>query len=582
MTGSAVTPQVSDARAPFHQRLGARLAFMAAIAMLPLGLLGLVQSRAANDEAGQRANLAVMDETLRAATPQIRLILASKVMAATLAKSVALSELFNDTALCRKVMKQVADDEPALSLVAFVPLSGQLSCTSVGKDFDVSKSTGFLKAAALEKPAFSVISKGAVSGVSVLSVTNPVYDGNGKRVGFIAVSMPHTSLGETLTPAEPDSDATDPLALLTFDSEGTVLTSSVGLDDAASSLPAETPLQELARGKARTFLANSVAGEARIFSVLPMADGLFLLGSWARPGGLTLFGQDIGPYIIPSLMWIAAMAVAMLGAETLVARHMRHVVGAMTAFAGGDRKRVTLDLLKSPAEIRELGRAFSVMTETILRDEAELENMLRQKEILLREVHHRTGNSLQLIASIMRIHKRQEKSLAVRSILEGLHHRVMALATVHMGLYETAGQKDVKMDALFSGVIRQISGLGKAASQRPQIATDFEPIQLIPDQAVPLALLLTELLAGMPGNDASAGEIEVSLRLLDGEQTARLHIKGPASLGTAASNQPTPTAIGTQLVRGFAMQIGGAVSVANTPEAVDVTVDFPIREGFDP
>ena len=580
MTDSAPSPPSSDARAPFYQRLGARLAFMVAIAMLPLGLLGLVQSRAANDEAGQRANLAIMDETLRAATPQIRLILAAQVMAATLSKSVSLSEVFKDTALCREVMRQVAADEPALSLVAFVPLSGQLSCTSVGKDFDVSESPGFLKVVDLQEPGFSVNSKGPVSGVSVLSVTHPVNDVDGRRVGFIAVSMPHTSLSEST--AADNSDPSAPLALLTFDADGMVLTSSVGLENAPSSLPAATSLQELASGDARTFLANSVAGEPRIFSVLPMADGLFLLGSWIRPSVFTVFGQDVGPYIVPSLMWIAAMMVAMLGAETLVARHMRRVVGAMTAFAGGDRKQVTLNLLKSPAEIKELGRAFGIMTETILRDEAELENMLRQKEILLREVHHRTGNSLQLIASIMRIHIRQENSISVRSTLEGLHDRVMALATVHMGLYETAGQKDVKMDALFSGVIRQISGLGKHTNKRPQIATDFEPIQLIPDQAVPLALLLTELLAGMPASAAQSGPVEVSLRLLDGEQKARLHIKGPASLGTAASDQPTPTAIGTQLVRGFAQQIGGAVSVANTPEAVNVTVDFPIREGFEP
>ena len=74
--------------------------------------------------------------------------------------------------------------------------------------------------------------------------------------------------------------------------------------------------------------------------------------------------------------------------------------------------------------------------QTILREEAQLEDALRQKEHLLREVHHRTGNSLQLIASIMRMHMRQEQSDTARPILQGLHDRVMALATVHMGLYQ--------------------------------------------------------------------------------------------------------------------------------------------------
>ena len=570
---------VSDARPPFHQRLGARLALMAAVAMLPLGFLGLVQSQAANSEAEQRANLAIMDETMRAAAPEIRLIQSAQVMAATLAQGVG--PVLDDTAACRQMMAAVAAQEPTLSLVAYVPLSGKMSCASTGKDFDFSKNPLFPRVAQLDHPGFSVNPKGPISGVSVLGVSYPVYDASAARIGFISISMPHDAL-EDVGVLMADASSRDPLALLTFDADGTVLTSSVGLANAPFSVPLDKTLKELAAEGAHTFPARSVGGESRIFSVVAMADGLFVLGSWNRAESVVVLGYNVSPYLFPLLMWFAAMFVALLGAETLVARHMRQLGAAMTGFAGGNRKRVTLDLTGSPAEIKELGRAYEVLTQTILHEEAELENMLRQKEILLREVHHRTGNSLQLIASIMRIHVRQEKSVAVRSILEGLHDRVMALATVHIGLYETAGQKDVKMDALFSGVIRQISGMSKHTSKKPQIATDFEPIQLIPDQAVPLALLLTELLASMPASEEQMGRVEVSLRLLEGQQKARLHIKGPAILGAVAADQPTPTAIGTQLVRGFAQQIGGAVSVANTPEAVDVTVDFPIREGFDP
>ena len=567
-----------DANPPYYQRLGTRLALMVAVAMLPLGFLGLVQSQAANTEAEQRANLSIMDETMRAAAPEIQLIQSAQVMAATLAQGVG--PVLDDVAACRQMMASVAAEKPALSLVAYVPLSGLMRCSSTGKDFDFSHHPLFPRVARLDRPGFSVNPKGPVSGVSVLGVSHPVYDASGVRVGFIAISMPHDAL-EDLGTLGAGASPRDPLALLTFDADGTVLTSSVGLTNAPFNVPLNKTLKDLATDGARTFLAQSVGGESRIFSVVKIAEGLFVLGSWNRAENVVVLGYNVSPYVFPLLMWFAAMFVALLGAETLVARHMRQLGAAMTAFAGGKRNGGKLDLSGSPAEIKELGRSYEVLTQTILHEEAELENMLRQKEMLLREVHHRTGNSLQLIASIMRIHIRQENSVAVRSILNGLHDRVMALATVHMGLYETTGQKDVKMDALFSGVIRQISGLGAHTNKKTQIATHFEPIQLIPDQAVPLALLLTELLAGMPGTEAQIGQVEVSLRLLEGQHKARLHIKGPVILGAIASDQPTPTAIGTQLVRGFAQQIGGAVSVANTPEAVDVTVDFPIREGFD-
>ncbi|MDB5660773.1 MAG: hypothetical protein JWS10_3388 [Cypionkella sp.] len=572
-------PPSLSARPPFFQRLGARLALMVAVAMLPLGFLGLLQSQAANTEARQRSVLAIMDETTRAAAPEIRLIQHAQVTAATLAQTVV--DRLDENARCRQLMKAIAKQNPALSLVAYVPLSGKMTCSSVDKDFDFSQSERFKKIAAFDRPGFSVNPKGAVSGVSVLGVTHPVYDDGGTRIGFMYISMPHKTLAE-VNNTVPATSSADPLALVTFDAEGTVLTSSVGLNEAAANIPSNTTLKDLANGTARTFSARSLEGESRIFSVVPMADGLFLLGSWGQADSLMLLGHDISPYIFPMLMWLSAMLMALLGAETLVARHMRRLGAAMTGFAGGDRKQAALSLAGSPAEIKELGRSYEVLTETILHDEAELENILRQKEILLREVHHRTGNSLQLIASIMRIHMRQEQSSTVRSILEGLHDRVMALATVHIGLYQTAGQNDVRMDALFAGVIRQISGMGKAAGNKPKIETDFEPIQLIPDQAVPLALLLTELLAGMAASEAYVNPIEVSLKRIDLGQKARLHIKGPAVIGTAVADQPTPTVIGAQLVRGFAQQIGGKVSVAHTAQAVDVTVDFPIREGYVP
>ena len=571
-----MTAPLSD-RPPFLQRLGARLALMVAVAMLPLGFLGLVQSQAANNQAEQRAVLALMDETTRAAAPEMRLIQVAQVAGTTLAQTVGL--VVDDDERCSALMKSVAAQNDALVLVAYVPLSGLLTCASVDQDYDLSKNERFKRLATTEHPAFSVNPKGAISGVSVLTVTHPVFDEAGQRIGFISISLPHKALSEVGKLA--DVSANEPLALMTFDADGTVLTSSVGLTDAPENLPDSSSLKDLAKGVARTFSAHSVAGEPRIFSVVPMADGLFLLGSWGRADSLILLGHDISPYIFPILMWLSAMLVALLGAESLVARHMRRLSAAMKAFSSGDRMQTELDLSGSPAEIKNLGRAYQVLTDTILRDEAELENMLRQKEILLREVHHRTGNSLQLIASIMRIHMRQEQSSAVRTILEGLHDRVMALATVHISLYQTAGQKDVRMDGLFAGVIRQISGMGKTSSTKPQIETDFEPIKLIPDQAVPLALLLTELLAGMATAEMSVKPVEVSLRKVDSGQRARLHITGPAVAGTVVADQPTPTVIGAQLVRGFAQQIGGKVSVAHSPNAVDVTVEFPIRESFD-
>jgi len=91
----------------------------------------------------------------------------------------------------------------------------------------------------------------------------------------------------------------------------------------------------------------------------------------------------------------------------------------MLAFTDGARNLPPLRLDQPPAEIASLADTYATMTATILRDEADLEDLVHEKEGLLREVHHRTGNSLQLIASILRMHLRENPSDEVRAVLGG-------------------------------------------------------------------------------------------------------------------------------------------------------------------
>jgi two-component sensor histidine kinase len=101
--------------------------------------------------------------------------------------------------------------------------------------------------------------------------------------------------------------------------------------------------------------------------------------------------------------------VAWCAAERLVSRYIRRLGRAIRAFASGAALWATSDG-GAPAELREVGQAFLRMTDTILHDEAELEDTVHQREVLLREVHHRVKNNLQLIASIMNMQMRRAKS----------------------------------------------------------------------------------------------------------------------------------------------------------------------------
>jgi hypothetical protein len=116
------------------------------------------------------------------------------------------------------------------------------------------------------------------------------------------------------------------------------------------------------------------------------------------------------PAVFPALMRAVSLVVAFVAAELLVTRHIRDLRAAIMRFAQGHRASTDPDMSLAPGEIRDATEAFVQLTETIRRDEADLEHALLRKEGLLREVHHRVKNNLQLIASIISLQIRETGS----------------------------------------------------------------------------------------------------------------------------------------------------------------------------
>jgi two-component sensor histidine kinase len=229
-----------------------------------------------------------------------------------------------------------------------------------------------------------------------------------------------------------------------------------------------------------------------------------------------------------------------------------------------------------------MAEAYEQMTETILHDEAELEDIVHQKEVLLREVHHRVKNNLQLIASIMNMQMRRTKSEEARSIMKGLQDRVMSLATIHRELYQTAGLSDIHTDELLSMIVRQITNMADWPDRRFTVHSTFDDIRLVPDQAVPLALLVSEAVTNalkhaMTGREPSA-ELWVSLKRTD-DSRAELHIRNttvrpvPGAEETASES----SGLGTQLISAFAMQMGGLVRRETEDGFYNLMVSFELR-----
>lgn len=532
-------------------------------ALLPLAVLSYVQTLAAENVADSRIRAAILGETLLAAGPQVDLLMQAAGAAATLAA--ALPQVVDSAEDCSALVRRVAAaSKGRYSFVGFIPTDGKIRCTSADQPYDLGRSKWLADLLADPKERLTVNRRGGISGTSVLNLTLPVFGSEGNLIGFSSVSMSHSAIVAQGLERQQGREA--PLSLMTFNDSGTILTSTVGLDGASALIPAFVDLTEFVGQPGQSLIGVTQSGERRAFAVVPLSPGkLYLLGSWpADKIDTGDFTSGFPAPTFPALMWAASLLVAWLAAEGQVLRHVRALRDSITAFAGGDRKVKPLNNKHAAAELRDVGEAYESMTAAILHDEAQLENTIHQKEVLLREVHHRVKNNLQLIASILNMQLRTTRSEETREAMKTVQDRVLSLATIHRELYQTSGLTDIRADELLPRIARHILRIGTLPERPFDLDLKIDDLRLTPDQAVPLALFLTEGLTNVikhnwHGNAVRAKISLHFLRLRGGDVELRLSNDLPDQAAWAGKEGGKP-GFGTKLLSAFAQQLEGALT----------------------
>jgi hypothetical protein len=189
------------------------------------------------------------------------------------------------------------------------------------------------------------------------------------------------------------------------------------------------------------FLGENQNGLQRIYTLVPIeGTSLTVIGVWRVDDGLApQMIAYITPAVSPLLIWIASRAVAMLLVYKLVLRHTIGLRENMAAIDGNRQMDTTRASSSMPNELQSLAENFDRMTNIVVRDEVALENSLRGKIVLKKEVHHRVKNNLQLISSIMNMNMkiRLAKNEETRTVLSRLQDRVRKLETIHRDLYQS-------------------------------------------------------------------------------------------------------------------------------------------------
>ena len=216
------------------------------------------------------------------------------------------------------------------------------------------------------------------------------------------------------------------------------------------------------------------------------------------------------------------------------------------------------------------------------RDEAEAEvhasrdrfaALAAERELLLREVNHRVGNSLQIIASLLHLQANSATQDDVKAALTNAMGRVAAVAQVHRRLYTSHDLKSVVLNQYLESLLDDLRRSAEG-NRMSRLTLDAEPIEIDPDRAVAIGIIVNELVmnAVKYAYPDGSGPIHVELRAEGDELALSIADEG---VGVDAPADPRSTGMGQRIVSAMAAKL--AASVARDPDhaGTKVVLRFP-------
>jgi two-component sensor histidine kinase len=282
----------------------------------------------------------------------------------------------------------------------------------------------------------------------------------------------------------------------------------------------------------------------------PFANNQYLmrLRTYAPP----LSASELLVILTPVLMWFWASLVGWIIVQRLLLQPLEQIQNVISAYKPGD-PGLDLPTVRSPAlEIAALGEAFNKVTQTVARHEAELEAAVVRQTRLVREVHHRVKNNLQVVASLLNLHSRGAASEEVAAAYASIQRRVDALAVVHRNHYaELEDNRGVALKPLISELTANLRATAPANAAAMQIRLAIAPLYVGQDVAVSVAFLITEIVEF--GMLCGASMVSVVLEP-NGESTASLSVEVDALVGTINCDEAIADRF-ERIVTGLARQL---------------------------
>jgi len=301
----------------------------------------------------------------------------------------------------------------------------------------------------------------------------------------------------------------------------------------------------------------------------PIGNGRLYIDVEGQIPAITATDQLI--ILLPVLMWFIAALMTWFLVHRLLIRPLRRLQRAVSQYEPGESALELPDRLGPATEIQELRDAFARAVTRVQESERDMTAALDGQRRLVREVHHRVKNNLQVIASLLNIHGRTAETPTARAAYGAIGRRVGALSIVHRHHYaEMEENRGISLRPLLAELAAELRAGAPESARGLMIELEVEPLNTTQDVAVSVAFLVTEVVEfAMLRRPDQPVEIEVQRT---SELTGRLSLASPVLV--PEDDQDREKVQFERIIAGLAKQLRSSLDRKLGRYSVDIPV-FP-------
>ena len=327
--------------------------------------------------------------------------------------------------------------------------------------------------------------------------------------------------------------------------------------------------------------ANDDDGVRRAYSVAPLVDDdvFVILSAPSRGLFATAWLDPMSGIVFPLIGFAVALLAVFFAAERGVGRWIVYLQRVAAIYARGRFTVRPLRVERAPPEIRELAETLDHMAATIVARDASLHDSLAQKDALMREIHHRVKNNLQVISSLLSMQERALTDQVARQAMSDTRQRISALALIYRAVYRGADIQHVDLRPFLEELTGQLLAGDMAAHGSVLTEVRADRLVIDPDKLAPLALFAVEAVTNAQKH---------ALTQSGGKLTVEFTVRGPeAELiitddGGGRNAPPDPEdikGVGRTLMNAFARQLRGRCTLErNDQGGLTARLMFPTPE----